>query len=73
MITRLNSPDVTELIIALNATIQGQTTAHYISDILKHHDIQITRLARGVPIGSTLDYLDDNTLVTALNARSNLG
>ena len=63
---------VLEVIIALNATVEGQTTAHYISDVLKGVDVKVTRLARGVPMGSALDYLDDNTVVTALRARSSL-
>lgn len=67
---RVQSAPVQEVIIALNATIDGQTTAHYIMDVLENCDVKITRLARGVPIGSALDYLDDNTLITALNARS---
>jgi len=70
--SRILEKNITELIIALNATIDGQTTAHYIADTLAHIDIKITRLARGVPMGSALDYLDDNTLITALNARSNV-
>lgn len=70
LIQRLDTLQTRELIIALNATVEGQTTAHYITDCLKGRDIKITRLARGVPMGSALDYLDDNTLVTALNSRS---
>ncbi len=70
LITRLDELQTQELIIALNATVEGQTTAHYITDCVKGRDIKITRLARGVPIGSALDYLDDNTLVTALDSRS---
>ena len=70
---RISALGTNEVIIALNATIDGQTTAHYIADILQPMGINITRLARGVPMGSALDYLDDNTLITALNARSNIG
>lgn len=70
LIQRLDDLEIQELIIALNATVEGQTTAHYITDRLKNRDTKITRLARGVPMGSALDYLDDNTLVTALNSRS---
>jgi recombination protein RecR len=58
-----------ELILALNATVEGQTTAHYIADRLAGRDIRITRLAQGVPIGGELDYLDDGTLTAALKAR----
>ena len=58
-----------ELILALNATVEGQTTAHYLADRLAGRDIRITRLAHGVPIGGELDYLDDGTLTAALKAR----
>lgn len=59
-----------ELIIATNATALGQTTAHYLTDLLEGLDIKITRLAQGIPLGGELDYLDEGTLVTALNSRS---
>jgi recombination protein RecR len=58
-----------ELILALNATVEGQTTAHYLVDRLAGKDIMITRIAQGVPIGGELDYLDDGTLTAALKAR----
>jgi recombination protein RecR len=58
-----------ELILALNATVEGQTTAHYLADRLTGKDVRITRLAQGVPIGGELDYLDDGTLTAALKAR----
>jgi recombination protein RecR len=58
-----------ELILALNATVEGQTTAHYLADRLAGRDVRITRLAQGVPIGGELDYLDDGTLTAALKAR----
>jgi recombination protein RecR len=58
-----------ELILALNATVEGQTTAHYLAERLAGRDIRITRLAQGVPIGGELDYLDDGTLTAALKAR----
>src|SRR5436305_3296231 len=51
-----------ELILALNATVEGQTTAHYLTDRLAGRDVTVTRLAQGVPIGGELDYLDDGTL-----------
>ena len=66
---RLNTEDVSEVILALNSTIDGQTTAHYIADELHNDQIQITSLAQGVPIGGELDYLDDGTISAALNAR----
>lgn len=58
-----------ELILALNATVEGQTTAHYIADRLAGTGVKLSRLAQGVPIGGELDYLDDGTLTAALNAR----
>jgi recombination protein RecR len=57
------------VILALNATVEGQTTAHYIIDRLEGSDVQVTRLAHGVPVGGELDYLDDGTLMAALSAR----
>ena len=61
-------PDV-ELILALNATVDGQTTAHYIADLAAATGARISRLAQGVPIGGELDYLDEGTLTAALKAR----
>lgn len=58
-----------EVILALNATVEGQTTAHYLADRLAASGVRISRLAQGVPIGGELDYLDDGTLTTALKAR----
>ena len=60
---------VSEVILALNATVDGQTTAHYIADVLSGLGVQITSLAQGVPIGGELDYLDDGTIGAALRAR----
>jgi recombination protein RecR len=59
----------TEMILALNATVEGQTTAHYLADKVAGRDVRISRLAQGVPIGGELDYLDEGTLTTALKAR----
>ncbi|MDZ4310222.1 MAG: recombination mediator RecR [Cypionkella sp.] len=59
----------TEVILALNATVDGQTTAHYIADALAGLEVQITSLAQGVPIGGELNYLDDGTIGAALRAR----
>lgn len=66
---RLNTENINEVILALNSTIDGQTTAHYIADEIHNDQIQITSLAQGVPIGGELDYLDDGTISAALNAR----
>jgi len=69
LVTRAQAPEVKEVILAMDATVDGQTTAHYISDRLAGSGISITRLARGVPVGGELDYLDDGTLTQALKAR----
>lgn len=66
---RVSSEGINEVILALNATIDGQTTAHYIADQIEGNAVQITSLAQGVPIGGELDYLDDGTITAALNAR----
>ena len=58
-----------ELILALNATLEGQTTSHYIADLFKDSDIKVTSLAKGVPVGGELDYLDEGTILAALSAR----
>src|SRR5437762_3094266 len=63
----------TELILALNATVDGQTTAHYIAERAAPTGTRISRLAQGVPIGGELDYLDEGTLTTALKARQEIG
>ncbi len=72
MVERVKGADsaVREIIIAVNATVEGQTTAHYITDQLLGTDIKITRLAHGVPVGGELDYLDEGTLVAAIKSRS---
>jgi len=67
LLDRITSENVTEVILALSATIDGQTTAHYIADQLPH--VTVTSLAQGVPVGGELDYLDDGTITAALKAR----
>ncbi|MGV8855449.1 MAG: recombination mediator RecR [Devosia sp.] len=62
--------EFSEIVLAVNATVEGQTTAHYITDRLAGTDIKITRLAHGVPVGGELDYLDEGTLSQALKART---
>ena len=69
LIGRAEAGDVNEVILAMNLTVDGQTTAHYITDRLEHTDVEVTRLAHGVPVGGELDYLDDGTLETALRSR----
>jgi len=68
LIDRVEAEHTTEVILALNATIDGQTTAHYIADQLEAR-VRVTSLAQGVPIGGELDYLDDGTITAALKAR----
>ncbi|SDI21388.1 recombination mediator RecR [Salipiger marinus] len=68
LVTRIETEAVTEVILALNATVDGQTTAHYIADQLAGR-VALSSLAQGVPIGGELDYLDDGTIIAALNAR----
>lgn len=66
------APAYAEIVLAMNATVEGQTTAHYITDRLAGTGIKITRLAHGVPVGGELDYLDEGTLSQALKARTAL-
>jgi recombination protein RecR len=61
---------VTEIILALNATVDGQTTAHYITELLHDANVKVTRLAHGVPVGGELDYLDEGTLAAAIKQRT---
>ena len=65
--------DVSEVILALPATVEGQTTAHYLHERLSPLPVEVTRLAHGVPVGGELDFLDDGTLAQALKARAKLG
>jgi recombination protein RecR len=66
---RAHSESVHEVILALPATVDGQTTAHYLADRLAGADVAVTSLARGVPVGGELDWLDDGTIAQALRAR----
>ena len=66
------SDQMGEIILATSATVDGQTTAHYIAERLEHLPVQVTRLAHGVPVGGELNYLDDGTLAQAMKARSRL-
>lgn len=72
LIDRVSAGGVKEVILAVNATVEGQTTAHYLTDQLAAYPVKITRLAHGVPVGGELDYLDDGTLAAALRARTSL-
>jgi recombination protein RecR len=69
LVARLAEEDATEVILALNATVEGQTTAHYIAEAVQDSGVTVTSLAQGVPIGGELDYLDDGTIMAALRAR----
>jgi len=69
LVGRAADAGVREVILALGATVDGQTTAHYIADRLAGTGVAVTRLAHGVPVGGELDYLDDGTLTAALKAR----
>ena len=70
LVTRAHGDDVKEIILALNATVDGQTTAHYITDLLTDANVTMTRLAHGVPVGGELDYLDEGTLAAAIKSRT---
>ena len=70
LVERTGQGEVREIILAVNATVEGQTTAHFITDQLAERDVRITRLAHGVPVGGELDYLDEGTLAAALRART---
>jgi recombination protein RecR len=69
LVARANTPEVREVIMALSATVDGQTTAHYIAERLQGTDTIVSGLAHGMPIGGELDYLDDGTISAALKAR----
>lgn len=69
LIGRVSIGGVDEIVLAMNATLEGQTTAHYIADRLETYPVRITQLAHGLPVGGELDYLDDGTLAQALRAR----
>ena len=69
LVSRATEPDVKEVILALPATVDGQTTAHYLAERLSGADVSVTMLARGVPVGGELDWLDDGTIAQAMRAR----
>jgi recombination protein RecR len=69
LVERIVSEGIQEVILALSATINGQTTAHYIADQITQYDVTITTLAHGVPIGGELDYLDEGTINVAFKGR----
>ncbi len=70
LVARAAEPEIKEVILALNATVDGQTTAHYITELLTHLPVRVTKLAHGVPVGGELDYLDEGTLSAAIRQRT---
>ena len=70
LVERVAAGGIVELVIAVNATVEGQTTAHYIMDQIEGFDVKVTRLAHGVPVGGELDYLDEGTLTAAMRSRT---
>ncbi len=72
LVDRVAKGGVKEIIIAVNATVEGLTTAHYLTDQLEGFEVSISRLAHGVPVGGELDYLDEGTLSAAMRARTSL-
>jgi recombination protein RecR len=70
LLNRVQTDQVNEVILAVNATVEGQTTAHYITDHLSGQNVKVSRLAHGVPVGGELDYLDEGTLSQAIKART---
>ena len=70
LVARVREGEVKEVLLALNATVDGQTTAHYVTDLLRDTGVKITRLAHGVPVGGELDYLDEGTLAAAIRQRT---
>jgi recombination protein RecR len=70
LVSRAHDERVQEIIVALNATVDGQTTAHYITDLMHDAGVRVTRLAHGVPVGGELDYLDEGTVIAAIRSRT---
>jgi recombination protein RecR len=73
LLSRVAAGGIDEVVLAMNATLDGQTTAHYLAERLESFPIRLTQLAHGVPVGGELDYLDDGTLAQALRARRPIG
>jgi recombination protein RecR len=70
LVARVAAGGVKEVVLAVNATVDGQTTAHYITELLAPFGVKVTRLAHGVPVGGELDFLDDGTLTAAMKQRT---
>ncbi len=73
LLERIKGSEIREAILALNATVEGQTTSHYVAERLEPAGVTVSRLAHGLPVGGELDYLDDGTLTAALQARRKTG
>lgn len=73
LIARVAAGGIDEVVLAMNATLEGQTTAHYIAERLEGYPVRLTQLAHGLPVGGELDYLDEGTLAQALRARRPIG
>ncbi len=73
LLDRVASGGIDEIVLAMNATLEGQTTAHYLAERLEDYPVRITQLAHGLPVGGELDYLDEGTLAQALRARRPVG
>ena len=69
LLARVAKGEIDEVVLAMNATLEGQTTAHYVADRLERYPVRLTQLAHGLPVGGELDYLDEGTLAQALRAR----
>jgi recombination protein RecR len=69
LLRRVSNGGIDEVVLAMNATLEGQTTAHYLAERLEKHPVRLTQLAHGLPVGGELDYLDEGTLAQALRAR----
>ena len=73
LLSRVEAGGIDEVVLAMNATLEGQTTAHYLAERLEGFPVRLTQLAHGLPVGGELDYLDEGTLAQALRARRPLG
>lgn len=73
LLSRVEAGEIDEVVLAMNATLEGQTTAHYVAERLEAFPLRITQLAHGLPVGGELDYLDEGTLAQAIRARRPVG
>jgi recombination protein RecR len=73
LVSRVSAGGIDEVVLAMNATLEGQTTAHYLAERLEGFPIRLSQLAHGLPVGGELDYLDEGTLAQALRARRPIG